>query len=547
MGRVSDHKFKYLRKLDGDFKNFGQSDQEIDNMLNPANEDLATEWAKWPHKKIMLSRYGLYQIVLERRLNDATPISSILDHVVGLEQKLDITNTIIDELDKASDDPGKRQPSVTEADLAAFAAKLVHAGQQASQHLKSKRIVETSLDHSVQWELVGELIRRFLDVFNGQLEITEESGQSYSLEFKERAQKAITKGTSYNLRSRYVIFELHELFRGEADTPISEDDLDQDEICDLKCLLEGVLLTDVGGQRKALAPIKSHKDKDGPRDVSTWQGELCWFSSDNAVIRLRYQPENIYLRSSNRGSVAYQKYWEGTIQAIAYITELRAVAKLLESDTSDDLEELARHMKDLRLGPRKATETFMRQVAAKISNSSRLVARIRNAAMPTTIGAPDYAVIKYRELISVFDLERILRHTDRNIGLIHGFQEHYDDVQLQLDSVTLQQEERTTSIASSLFTVVLTALTFVLAVLTIPVFIGELEQGHGAAKWVESLKIEWITPSGVRDYGIGFILISLIVLIVLLFVSLYIGVRTWIKRNRATQDMEARIRPPSTR
>jgi hypothetical protein len=483
---------RFHPKAEKIIKDLGDLGDMVRGKLNMA---LQKEWNKWDRRKIMLSRYGMYQITLEKDFTDET-LPEVLEHVLGLEQELDLSSELEDTLKEIQQDAARGQLS-----------SIRRRADLAERIEEARSILRNSLDYSVQWEAVRELITHFVKTFEGKLLV-----DKHELQFSENLRKAITTdtGTSYNLRFRYVVFEVHSVKSGGKSLPANEETqrkLDEE----LACLLEGVLLTDRESSTAGPAPIRPQKIKDALSDnVSTWTNEYCMFSSDNAVIRQHPQDsskgdDEIFIKVSHPGTVKYNDYWASIMRGVAYLSELRVVAKLLESDTSDNLEEITSYMPHISAGPLETIEGVRRiiaQIATKVSSSSRLVARLRNASMPTTMGIADYAVTKYRCLSRVLEMEKIIEHAHSNISLINSALDHYDDVLLQSNSMNLQRDtvqlqkstvklqkdtvqlekdtvhlqldvKRDNKITIAL-TIMLTAITVVLAWLALPVFLNEL-------------------------------------------------------------------------
>ena len=228
-------------------------------------------------------------------------------------------------------------------------------------------------------------------------------------------------------------------------------------------------------------------------NVATWANEYCLFGSDNAIVF--YDDPEALISTSHSNAVYYREYWKSLMRAIDYILELRLMSKFLEFQTSDELQKLARIIRDIHPGGNPdgeltidtKTRSQIRDFIRRISSFAGLVARIRNTAMPTNIGLSDYAVTKHRKLIEVLDIDKMLEHANRNIETIYKFVAYLDNMilsverkgvmsnieHMQIESrdvmskiAVLQADVKKTGDWIYRFTVVLVALTLVLIFLT---------------------------------------------------------------------------------
>jgi hypothetical protein len=595
--------------------------------------NLQAEWCRWPVMKVMLSRYGMYQVILECDFPKWTPITEVLRTVTGLEQKLELSkNLTLNERKKvltaeirqtksdlAQLRPKSAQPETAtaeaevqteaaEAEAAeaevqteAAAAQLKQAMEQSEaveaqlkqdtaqikqvknqikelkEQLKTSRksdedveTVQNSIDYSVQWEVVREIVAQFVEAFKGNLLIKEEEVEPghrrrvENLHFNEEVREASTTGTTYNLRFRYVVFELHEMelrspnTRNPAPKLPAQDGAPyagsiRNSTCFTKAgkkhiersitsLLEGALVK--SGNARELPPFKqSVVDDFVKHDVSTWDGEYCLFTSDNAVISYNQLGSDLYanepaVEAAHLGSIKYRTYWASIMRGVAYIAEMRLLAKLLAWETSDGLEYITTKIRSIHLrNPKemKIVRRIMRTAIINVRNTSRLVARIRNTSVPTTIGVSDYAISKYRYLMQVLEMEKLIDHANSNLGLINSSLSRYDDMQLQLDTVYLQLEVKRDSVFTLILTIILTSMTAVLAWLGLPVFLQEIDNKVEPNEAIVNGLNQWFPGHSFTAEGLNEVTLNAAIvlgILALFIVAITIVRIVWIGRQR---------------
>jgi hypothetical protein len=175
-------------------------------------------------------------------------------------------------------------------------------------------------------------------------------------------------------------------------------------------------------------------------DLASWPSELCLFSGNNAVLCYPH-PEASNLGLQILNPVSYRDYWGTIIRCIEYGCELRTVAKLMEHETSDALEEASDCLFKIEHGDGQDSKRELRRQVEHLrqdtSLASRLVARLRNVSMPTTIARSDYVMSKIEALNRVLGTDAITEHVEQNLNLIDRFLAHDQSVTLQRESTRL--------------------------------------------------------------------------------------------------------------
>ena len=533
-------------------------------------QKLLEELNKWDTVKIMLSRYGMYQIVLEKEFRSWTSITEFLECTIAKSLTLNLSS--ITGLQRKKDAAAQNMLNSTVANV----TKAHRDIDELQNMLRLIDVIEGSIDFATQWELVREIVTEFVRSFGGKLKFSQsenqgnKQGKTSDITFNEEVREAPTTGTTYNLRFRYVIFEIHEVRKRDyiaAGTdqrdPQSAQRTQDVQLAKEKehleanflSLLEGVLISEDSEKPKVLAPFK-HKliERTMYGDVSTWEDEYCIFTSNNALIRYNElgsrtaKPATIH--TPHQEPVKYPDYWAMITRGIAYIIELRLLAKLLQYETSDRLARISDKMHHIHVRVRKETRPLMklmRDTAIYVSNASQLMARLRNAATPTTIGTADYAVSKYRALLRVLEMDRLIEQAANNIQLINNALNHNDDLQLQMDTVHVQLEVKRDSALTVLLTLVLTLVTVILVWLGLPVFIAELGKDEHATETLNK-QLEFLKSLGGLEASVWlmnamtWLAIALVPLsVVFIFYLLYQLAKILIQRRQSLEILEDRF------
>lgn len=176
------------------------------------------------------------------------------------------------------------------------------------------------------------------------------------------------------------------------------------------------------------------------QNLASWPSELCLFSGNNAVVCYPHtKPPNRKLHLMK--ALSYPDYWATIVCCIEYGCELRTVAKLMEHQTSDALEEASDCLFKIESGngqeSKKSLRDHVEQLRLNTALASRLVARLRNVSMPTTIARTDYAMSKLEALSDVLAIGPIVHHVEKNIDLIDRFLAHDESRSLQRRSTKL--------------------------------------------------------------------------------------------------------------
>jgi hypothetical protein len=583
-----------LRRLD-------LNEEEITERLN---ENLLREWYKWPVMKIMLSRYGMYQVVLERDFPNWTPITEVLRSVTGLEQKLELSENptlkkrkeeLAAEIRQTKSDLAQlrsksAQPEAAEVEIqpeAVAEAAQLRAQFEAAEaqldkdkaHIKEvknrikvleKQLVESSksdedvetvqnsIDYSVQWEVVREIVAKFVRAFNSDMSVTEggtrlgHPQQTIKLHFNDEVWEA-TADIPYDLRFRYVIFELYRLQRGgqeiSAAAVSTKDELQQE----LAGLLEGVLLTGQAPGELRLAPVRKERiDYLLANNASTWNDEYCMFSRESAVI-CHYpmadiqSTDGVLVDAAPPGWYKYRYYWTSIMRGVGYLCELRVLAELLESHSTNNLQELATYLPGFSARNSQSIEEDwqnLSNITSEVSNSSRLLASLRDAIMLITVGIADYAVTKYHYLLRVLDLEKLIEHTHNNFTLLDSTLARYRDILQQSNSLDVQRGAKRDSRIMIGLTIVLIAITIVIAGLTLPTFFTEMTSSEGALAQVFTDLTTWPDAHNWIKWTVTWVTIGLVpVTIIAIFVGLW-GIRhndrlrrdTWRRQGRKDKN-----------
>ncbi len=183
------------------------------NMLVKPDDLLIQQWGEWQCKKIMLSRYGLFQVTLEHRFTEQS-LTDLLWSLAGLEQEFDLD-------------------------------ALLNEQMQAGKYGQLRRKPNVLLEPSVQWEITRILIDQFLEKLEWQLVVYRDDRKPTTIKFDrdpKRRRAAFTSGLSYPHRFRYAIFEFEKLYqvRDGTNVLISPEQLTEADRVELTSHLEGL-------------------------------------------------------------------------------------------------------------------------------------------------------------------------------------------------------------------------------------------------------------------------------------------------------------------
>jgi hypothetical protein len=221
--------------------------------------------------------------------------------------------------------------------------------------------------------------------------------------------------------------------------------------------------------------------------MSTWKGELCLLTMDNAFIYFRSvdvprtdvpktssrtcsqcaQPEverigKIYFAER---SVAYEDYWRCIIRGIEYILDLRLLAQLIAVETTRYVARLAEKIADNRI-----QGSQVGRLRKQITSMTRLLSHLRDASIPRFIAPADYAARKFDYLIEISGIQRSIEHAGSNIQEANALLQHYESM--------LAQQQATRS--SIIFSVIAAAL----SLLVIPSYLIDWHQfGQDVLDW----------------------------------------------------------------
>ena len=199
------------------------------------------------------------------------------------------------------------------------------------------------------------------------------------------------------------------------------------------------------------------------KDLSSWENELFVTSLDNALFV--YQIKQKLRADSNSGgsamlhdycqfcgdyevrlikdlyfpqrkSVDYEDYWQCLTLGLQYVVELRWGASWVAQRTTEDLNTMAdligQANDDIR------GRNLVKGLTERLALSTRLLAHLRDAAIPNYMAGADYAARKYEDFIEVSGLRGTIANAEKNITAINDFIHHYE----QQESLALQRREQ---------------------------------------------------------------------------------------------------------
>ncbi|MCA9986178.1 MAG: ATP-binding protein [Anaerolineales bacterium] len=411
-----------------------------DEKRRQAEAIIRQEWERLDQVRLQLTRGGAVHVTLIRDLLDPIPLLQILAELLGLEQELDISG-------------------------------------------------ESYLEMSVQWEIVLMVVQAFVQQISGaQFPHISQLG----LTWREAPPEICPDGTLYPLRDRYVIYSMQKLCncRNKMETnqtgqrslitmadlmPVRDHEgRDWSTIeqpynygRELASLLEGVMLRGAGANsaEQSSFPILKPAEVSNflRKDLSSWENELFVTSLDNALFV--YQIKQKLRADSNSGSSAmlhdycqfcgdyearlikdlyfpqrksvdYEDYWQCLTLGLQYVVELRWGASWVAQRTTEDLNQMAELIGHSNEEIRQ--RGLIRGLTERLALSTRLLAHLRDAAIPNYMAGADYAARKYEDFIAVSGLRGTIANAEKNITAINDFIHHHE----QQENLALQRREQ---------------------------------------------------------------------------------------------------------
>lgn len=389
-----------------------------------ASRRLAAAWRDWSVKRVRLCRYGVIQVVLALTRTAGNPVD-----FVGPVARLG----------------GSLGPTGLAADLQA--ARGANPDPLLDSFLALKIVKRRAIESSVQWEIVMQILGWIRDSVN------ENRRADDLLRFCATYpdwthRRAHTGGRDLPFRRRFLLFRIDRL-EHSVGGPVTLDSKVRRELAML--LDETPLVLENGASR--FAPQREDYLKHLSRDDrSTWRQETCLITHNGAVLVGLHDP-NLLLNLDR--DIKYHQYWEIVARGLAYLCELRLIARLLEHKVSLRLEKTARVMANKRFTDETLDTEIKFNAAATV-----LMLRIENSSSPTAISPTEAVVAKLACLRQHFGLSEVVDRTGGNLAASQRTLAHYQRLGAQMKMVDLH--------------VGLAAFTGILMGLTLPTFMKDV-------------------------------------------------------------------------
>lgn len=464
---------------------------------------LREEWKLWGHKSVQLTRDGFAHIRLKRTFTES-PLPIVAQYVMGLEKRSEATRN------------GYRY----------------------------------QLDRSVQWEMAMACIELFLRKNLTEIDAVPQSAdendhepvvtKNYTLTiqtngnserlhfaFGQKPDRAYNE-SAYPLNDRYVTYLFHKLcdchgqtlhpYATENPHIVSSSILKQNAQYrgQLHSLLEGILVKTDGIQGEAIWDFPQVSDEASQQtlagDLSSWENELCLFSQDNGVVYFSQSfpvnsadspnsprcgkcdfclvPRVQGLWTVQRPNVRYEDYWRCILRGIDYIMNLRLLARLLATKSTDDLVHIAGFKPQLEVARGYLiNDKEYERLRHHVNTNTRLLAHLRDVTTPLFISRADYATVKFRHFIEVSQIAETIKNAEKDIDDINSYLQHYET---QIQTHKLEEERKEAGETNTLLTIVALILTISSLLLTLPSFAKDFEESE-FGKWARG-KTEWWNP-----------------------------------------------------
>ncbi len=398
-----------------------------------ARELIKEEWRRWQNVRVQLTRDGAVHITLVREINDPLPLMQIMHELLGLERELE-----------------------------------------------GRQIMEVS----VQWELALIAVMAFfeqivgpnadipaLDVVWRGVNPPETAVGIYPLRDRY-VTYLLQKVCNCRFEGLRPLRERRIINMDNLDDLQHSNQIDEtlqtpfNYARELSTLLEGVMIGRVDandhGERSGYFPPLTLREIQHflNGDLSSWRNEYAGTTLDNALLIFQTQQklledgsfarqqqnndrpaaqhshagestaddwcqvcqqwehrniEDIYFPQRK---VAYADYWQCLVLGLAYVVELRWSAQWIAWRTTDRLDRLAYYREDYggNLPPDE-----LEDLVHTVSLTTRLLAHLRDAAIPMFMTGADYAARKYQRLIEVSGLLQAIQNSEENITALNTY------------------------------------------------------------------------------------------------------------------------------
>jgi hypothetical protein len=354
---------------------------------------LSRVWNEWTTKRVRLSRYGILQVVLEKRETGLVGATSFLEPLTRLHSLLGVRSLFTD----CVGDPGQpsHNPSIEEE--------------------LDKIEKQWDLAVPVQWEIVGRILAWLIDTINAPDSEEDLIHFDPSYRTQWRRAKAHGGGTSLPLRARFVTIHLDEVTDSESASNGKPPHLTTHLRKRLASLLEGMALVEYE-ERVTLSPQSNAMLAAVLRgDLATWQDECCLLSYDTALVTA-LNPPGLIMKLDL--PIRYGQYWLLVARTFEYLNELRLLARFIEYRSSALFEKSMIELSDVK------TVRHHGELARRGSALAGLLARLRAASAPHTVTKDGTLLSKVDRLRTLFNIGGSIEHAERNLIAIQRIVTH---------------------------------------------------------------------------------------------------------------------------
>jgi hypothetical protein len=379
--------------------------------------DFIAEWRKWKQKRLIMTRYGYFQVWLMQEFEDLS-----LDDTLRLGMCLNKLYFQRQDLaDWLSDDPKANYGKILEPVY------------------RNLGINPFPMTCHYSWEIARILISKYIADFNrtigdfGPLKLVNDFQERWYKD--DQSERIDSEKPDLPFRWQHRVFSLTEV-QTEKGRRVPHSEVKKI----LSTLLEGVPIKlangegshDFGAPEVSSECVASWTSK----NLASWKNEMMLVSSDISVI---YSPLATKTTCIFHQDIQYSDYWKTVLRGLAFLCEMRMLAFQLKTETARLLEDT---LKTRRVTP---------ELVQGNRKQSMLLARLRTASDATTLAAGEYASAKFERISEVFSIDKTIESTQKNLELSNAGL-------AQKESMILERSGRVLNFGAALFATLALAL-----------------------------------------------------------------------------------------
>ncbi len=244
-----------------------------------------------------------------------------------------------------------------------------------------------------------------------------------------------------------------------------------------------------------------------PKDVSTWDDELCFFSAERSLIYFKKE------KGEYPNGISYEEYWDCIIRGIEFSCLIRMALRIIESTSRKLVHHIPARLIDFDDNDFNEVKAKIRQLEIELAHFLEIVPEVRSACNAINSFRSERNVKKFNVLQDeCFGFEEILKGIQKNIDeltyFVNTFKQRVLQKTIDNQNEVETKEDKKLNIIALLFTIVTVIYVF-------PSFVHDFAEW----KWVEQGINYSLTPNA--EFWLVLIYIGILVVISLSCYVLY--------------------------